>query len=112
MDTFTWDDFFKAFYVRFFSRTTRQDLAERLINLYQGPNMSVAEYHSRFLQLGQFAPQSTVPSEAAMTWKFQRGLRPEYRTQMASHMIPIVEEANDAALKLNTGYRRSNYRSR
>src|SRR4051812_6166918 len=104
-ETYTWDEFVRAFYVRFFPRATRQDLADRFQNLKQGENQSITDYHSRFIQLGRFAPQSVVADEPGMTWKFHKGLRPEYRIHLASHDHEQVELLKNAALKMETEYR-------
>src|SRR3954470_13070575 len=103
--TYTWDEFVRAFYVRFFPRATRQDLADRFQNLKQGDNQSITDYHSRFIQLGRFAPQSVVADESGMTWKFHKGLKPEYRIHLASHDHEQVELLKNAALKMETEYR-------
>src|SRR5947208_1167114 len=104
-ETYTWDEFVRAFNVRFFPRATRQDLADRFQNLKQGENQSITDYHSRFIQLGRFAPQSVVADEPGMTWKFHKGLRPEYRIHLASHDHEQVELLKNAALKMETEYR-------
>ena len=104
-ETYTWDEFVQAFNARFFPRATRQDLADRFQNLKQGENQSITDYHSRFIQLGRFAPQSVVADEPGMTWKFHKGLRPEYRIHLASHDHEQVELLKNAALKMETEYR-------
>lgn len=47
-ETFSWEDFVKAFYVLFFPRATRQEMADKFASLYQG-RMSVANYYARFI---------------------------------------------------------------
>lgn len=78
--------------------------------------MSIADYHAQFIQLARFAPQSEVPEKASKTWKFQRGLKPEYKLFMASHKRLIVEEAYKAALRLEreatNSWRHSDYQAR
>src|SRR3954468_23251145 len=91
---------------------TRQDLAQRFSTLYQGANMTVAEYHSRFIQLGQFALQSLVADEPTMAWKFTMGLRTEFRTYVISQRVSTLDESKDIALALEADYRRSDFRSR
>src|SRR5436853_3049519 len=69
-ETFTWDAFVTAFYVRFFPRAVRQQLVDRYNNLRQGYNQSVQAYHASFIQIGRFAPQTAKPDEVGVAWTF------------------------------------------
>src|SRR3954469_15576427 len=115
-ETFTWDDFTTAFFLRFFPRAMRQQLADRFGTLRQGFNVSVQDYHTSFIQLGHFAPQSTAEDEPGLAWKFMKGLRPEFRPSMVSHPPLTVGEAYDSAISLEEEFadaqRRRDFRSR
>src|SRR3954462_1623880 len=115
-ETFTWEDFTKAFFLRFFPRAMQQQLADRFASLRQGFNVSVQEYHASFIQLGHFAPQSTAEDEPGLAWKFMKGLKPEFRPQMVGHPPLTVSEAYDSAISLEEEFadaqRRRDFRSR
>lgn len=78
--------------------------------------MSVADYYARFIQLARFAPQCDVPDEAATAYKFQRVVKPEYKSFMVSHEWTTVEEVHEVAFRLEReaidSRRQSNYRAR
>lgn len=44
-----------------------------------------------------------MPDEAFRVYKFQRGLKPEFKPFMASHERGIVEVVHEAALRLERG---------
>lgn len=46
--------------------------------------MFIADCYAHFIQLAKFAQQCEVPDEAARAYKFQRGMKLEYKPFMAS----------------------------
>src|SRR3954466_13083771 len=115
-ETFSWEEFVKLFYIRFFPRVTRLEYADRFASLVQADRMTVSDYYTKFIQLARFAPLADIPDEATRAHRFQRGLKLEYKPFMAMLQGETLELVRDAALKLERGSgelsRRKEYRAR
>ncbi|XP_019175080.1 PREDICTED: putative mediator of RNA polymerase II transcription subunit 24 [Ipomoea nil] len=69
---FDWEAFKDAMRDRFYPEHVKAAMYEEFLHLKQG-NLSVQEYHAKFLELARFAPR-LVPDEYSKTQKFIRGL--------------------------------------
>lgn len=65
-ETYTWEEFIRIFYVRFFPRAIQQQSTNRFSTLQHGSNMTVHEYHARFIQLARFSPVPVTPDEPTL----------------------------------------------
>lgn len=85
----------------------RQQLINMFTSLYQENNMSILEYHGRFINLGRFSPKPAVLDNPGLAWKFRKGLRPEFRTPMANLVSQKSEEAYKVAIRLEQKFSRA-----
>ncbi|XP_035547777.1 probable serine/threonine-protein kinase PBL5 isoform X1 [Juglans regia] len=93
--TLTWERFKQEFDNRFFPKSVKKQKAREFEDLVQG-GMSVEQYAARFVELGRFALH-LISTEKMRAWKFQEGLQPKIRSQVACFMISNFQELVDVA---------------
>ncbi|XP_074346555.1 uncharacterized protein LOC141685344 [Apium graveolens] len=87
----TWEKFTEMFLEKYFPIYMQDQLEMKFLNLRQ-EDMTVAEYEVKFLELARFAPEY-VNTEVNKAKRFQQGLKPGIRSQVA-----LFEIRNYAAL--------------
>ncbi|XP_074346608.1 uncharacterized protein LOC141685404 [Apium graveolens] len=87
----TWEKFKEMFLEKYLPSYMQGQLKMRFLNLRQ-EDMTVAEYEVKFLELVRFAPEY-VNIEAKKAKRFQQGLKPWIRSQVA-----LLEIRNYTAL--------------
>ncbi|XP_035545679.1 uncharacterized protein LOC118348309 [Juglans regia] len=100
----TWDRFKTDFDNRFFLEIAKQQKALDFANLTQG-NMTVDQYATRFMELRRFAPH-LIGIEKIQAKKFQDGLQPRIRNQVACLQIENFQELINLAFIVEAEQRR------
>ncbi|KAF5445020.1 hypothetical protein F2P56_034103 [Juglans regia] len=100
----SWQRFKKEFDDRFFVVFVRRQKAREFNNLVQG-DMTVEQYARKFIELGRFAIH-LIATEELRAERFQEGLRPQIRRQVACLQIQnfqrLVEVASIAEQERGT----------
>jgi len=94
--TVAWDEFIRRFDQQFISSTARPGKEAELLALEQG-DLSVAAYTDRFVSLCNFTG-NIFQTEERKVRMFQRGLRPQIRSFLASQSFCTLREVADAAI--------------
>ncbi|XP_074356431.1 uncharacterized protein LOC141696144 [Apium graveolens] len=76
-----WQRFTELFLKKYLPSYMQDQLEMRFLDLKQ-ENMTIAEYEVKFLELARFVPEY-VNTEAKKAKRFQQGLKPWIRSQMA-----------------------------
>lgn len=74
----SWEEFKDMFFDQFCPETLRDEKQMEFLNLRQG-NMTVQEYHRRFLKLSRFAPEQLMDNQSKMAHRFVKGIRNEIK---------------------------------
>lgn len=99
----SWEEFFKAFMIRFLPASRKVSLAVEFEKLSQVQGMTVSEYDDHFSQLSRHVLHM-VPTDALRTGGFIRGLANPMFTTLSSHVGRITyTEAMDASLHIKAG---------
>ena len=69
-ETFSWEEFVREFYIRFFPRATRLEYVDRFALLVQADRMFVSNYYTKFIQLARFGPLANIPDKATRAHRF------------------------------------------
>ncbi|CAH9115625.1 unnamed protein product [Cuscuta europaea] len=97
---FTWERFKQALRKRFYPPHVQAENYDKFLHLKQG-EMTVQEYHTKFVSLAEFA-SSLVPDEESKVEKFVRGLN--YDTQKALS-VQECQTLDDAYYRAAKHYR-------
>ncbi|KAL8102858.1 hypothetical protein AgCh_027400 [Apium graveolens] len=110
----TWEKFTEMFLEKYFPSYMQDQLEMKFLDLRQ-EDMSVAEYEVKFSELSRFGPEY-VNTEAKKAKRFQQGLKPWIRSQVALLEIKnyatlvqkamIVEGEHEAERRENEGRKR------
>ena len=92
----TWENFKKAFFIKYFPSSVRIAKAREFAELKQG-NMTVAEYEIKFNSLSRFAPNVSLDDESCIR-KFEDGLAEGIRGRVILCRSKSYGEAVDNAL--------------
>ncbi|XP_074356548.1 uncharacterized protein LOC141696288 [Apium graveolens] len=113
-EVITWEKFTKMFLEKYLPSYMQDQMEMRFLNLRQ-EDMTVAEYEVKFSELARFVPEY-VNTEAKKAKRFQQGLKPWIRSQVALLEIRtyvafvqkamIVEGEREATMRENEGKKR------
>ncbi|XP_040994297.1 uncharacterized protein LOC121240839 [Juglans microcarpa x Juglans regia] len=91
----TWEWFNEEFNSRFFPDSVKQLKAQEFVTLTRG-SLTVELYAAKFMVLGRFAPH-LISTQRMQVQKFQAGLKPRIRSQVASLRIENYQELVNVA---------------
>ncbi|MQL80174.1 hypothetical protein Taro_012623 [Colocasia esculenta] len=98
LDQITWAEFLVAFHGEFLPDYVCRERRDLFHELVQG-DLTVGQYHQRFLQLLRHVPH-VAASEQARTEQFISGLRSDLRWAMAGHLCDTLAVAVARAMAL------------
>ena len=98
---FTWTDFRKVFYERYFPQSVRVQKFREFDRLEQG-TLTVSQYASKFEELSRYAP-SLLADEGIRARKFENGLRSRIQHQVIAFELPTYKEVVNKALIIERG---------
>nr|CAD1842671.1 unnamed protein product [Ananas comosus var. bracteatus] len=104
-ESWTWKEFCKIFYDKYFPDSIRRAKKAEFVHLEQS-NRTVIEYELEFTRLERFAPK-LVESELERARKFEEGLRPDIRQLVVGYELPTLRDVVNKALLLEKELQRT-----
>nr|CAD1839693.1 unnamed protein product [Ananas comosus var. bracteatus] len=103
--SWTWKEFCKIFYDKYFPDSIRRAKKAEFVHLEQS-NRTVIEYELEFTRLERFAPK-LVEFELERARKFEEGLRPDIRQLVVGYELPTLRDVVNKALLLEKELQRT-----
>ena len=98
---YTWEDFKRIFYERYFPQSIRFQKFREFDRLEQG-SMTVAQYAMKFEELSRYAP-TLIADERVRARKFENGLRGRIQQQVTAFEMPTYKGVVNKALVIERG---------
>ncbi|XP_073051286.1 uncharacterized protein [Primulina eburnea] len=101
----TWQRFREAFLKQYYPAELRLKLLSEFENFTQTPDMSVAEYTSKFNSLGTYAP-AIMADDILKMHRFKRGLNSRIQSALAVYQPTGFDDLMGAAIRAETYIKR------
>uniref|UniRef100_A0A6J0PDT8 Uncharacterized protein LOC109505381 n=1 Tax=Elaeis guineensis var. tenera TaxID=51953 RepID=A0A6J0PDT8_ELAGV len=98
---FTWEEFRKVFYEKYFSQSIQLQKFREFDRLVQG-HMTVAQYAAKFEELSRYAPV-LIAEENVRARKFENGLRDRIQQLVTIFELPTYKEVVNKCLIIEKG---------
>nr|XP_010911568.1 uncharacterized protein LOC105037626 [Elaeis guineensis] len=98
---FTWEEFRKVFYEKYFLQSIRLQKFREFDRLIQG-HMTVAQYAAKFEELSRYAP-ALIAKKNIRARKFENGLRDRIQQLVTVFELPTYKEVVNKCLIIEKG---------